>query len=253
MGASGGNYAGGFFGGVMNAAFDYTEARTGHRPAGGYYSGPSGLGDGNAPDDCSPENPCYAGGYDFSKVWVDEALRLVNAWHMDINGMSFNLQELSQKGNLGLFAQIATKLISPTHYDYYYNGRYDDRTALARRAFNCFDGAEILIHLAQAMGLSASMGHTMWGNDGHAYALINGIPFDTTALQHGYGWTAPQVRYSGPSHRGGYAGEGSVIKRELHIHFNRDVYGIEHFKQVIHQIAKGAAAEYVDGEVIFYE
>jgi hypothetical protein len=255
-GASGGNYAGGFFGGVMNAAFDYTEARTGYRPAGGsaggYYSGPSGLGDGNAPDDCSLDNPCYAGGYDFSKVWVDEALRLVNAWHMDINGMSFNLQELSQKGNLGLFTQLATKLISPTHYDYYYNGKYSDREALSRRAFNCFDGAEILIHLAQAMGLNASMGHTMWGNDGHVYALVNGIPFDTTALQHGYGWTAPQVRYSGPSPMmGGYSGEG-VSRKELHLHFHAPVYGIEHFRQVVRGIAQEEIGEY-DGEVVIYE
>jgi hypothetical protein len=102
------------------------------------------------------------------------------------------------------------------------------------------------------MGLPASMGHTMWGNDGHAYAIISGIPFDTTALQHGYGWTAPQVRYSGPSHMGDYSGEGSVARKELHLHFYGPVYGIEHFRQVVRGIAKDEIEEY-DGELVIYE
>lgn len=144
---------------------------------------------------------CYAGGWDFGSNWVEKIKQLVSTWSANIFGSSIPILDLANgKGNLGIFEVLANRLISGTSYDFYYNGRYSDKEALSRKAFNCWDGAEILIHLANALGLSASMGRGTWNGYGHVWAVVNGKNFDTTAFQHGHGWTSPSVRgYAGPS------------------------------------------------------
>lgn len=242
------NYAGGLFSGIMDTAFNNTEYLTGHRPV-GRYAGPrsfsSDLGDGDYPPECSLENPCYAGSdFDFSKTWKDELLKTVNGWHMNLNGQSFELKSLSQNGSLALFNSIATKLISPTRYDYYYNGRYSDREALQRKAFNCFDGAEIMIDLARSMNLPARMGHTMWGNDGHAYAVVANSIFDTTAMQKYRSWRAPGINYSGPGHS-----TKSETKKVVQFKISGNTFiGMEDFKAMMKDVAEEVFYDETDVE-----
>ncbi|MBT9132983.1 MAG: hypothetical protein DDT33_01514 [Firmicutes bacterium] len=196
----------GFFGGVMNAAFNTTENLSGHRPRARQYAGQDSIDDDLYPEEC--DSCRVAGPFDFSKKWIDEILRVAKGWGINIHGVRYSIEDFTQKGSMSMFAQIARKLISGTRHDWYYNARYSDAEALRRRSFNCFDGAEILINLARRMGLSAHMGFGQWGRTGHVWAVVNGIPFDTTAWQKGHGWTAPAVRYHGPSpspHTGGPA------------------------------------------------
>lgn len=144
---------------------------------------------------------CYAGGWDFGSDWIGKIKNLISTWSANIFGSSIPILDLANgKGNLGIFEVLANRLISGTHYDFYYNGRYSDKEALQRKAFNCWDGAEILMHLANGLGLSASMGRGTWNGYGHVWAVVNGKNFDTTAFQHGHGWTSPSVRgYAGPA------------------------------------------------------
>ncbi|MBT9133043.1 MAG: hypothetical protein DDT33_01574 [Firmicutes bacterium] len=209
-GPVGGGYAGatpsrtarysgsGFFGGVMNAAFDTTEKLSGYRPRARQYAGPGGIDDDLYPEEWECDICGAAGPYDFSKKWVDEILRIAKGWNINIPGAVLPITDFIQMGNLAAFERIAFSLISGTKHDWYWNDRYSDAEALRRRRFNCFDGAEILINLARRMGLPARMGFGQWGSTGHVWAVVKGVPFDTTALQVGQGWRSPRVRYHGP-------------------------------------------------------
>ena len=196
------NNAGGLFAGIRDAAFSRTASLTGHMPQ---YAGPRPLSSNGENErlqyQCGEEGPCYAGGaYDFSQTWIDEAVKLVKGWSMNINGTPFKLETLAQSGNLGVFNAVASKLIGGTHYDYYYNHKYTPAQIINQtHACNCWDGAMLLLTLASKMGLPASMGKGKWGADDHVWAIIAGQVFDTTAYQRGYGWRAPQVNYGGAS------------------------------------------------------
>jgi len=256
-----GNYAGGgFFGGVLERAFNITHAISGRDPqhyAGGGGSGYAGrmpiledLVRGMAtpcsshPDNCplNMVNNGYAGGWDVGQKWTDNLLDLIYAWQMNIFGHSFDLRTLSQGGDMSLYEAILTALIAGTRYDFYYDGRYSNAEALRRGAFNCVDGAEIAIALAQAMGLSAHMQSGTWKNTGigHVWAVINGRPFDTTSFQNcgvwgpscsaaggyaggfldGFPSILPSIPRSVSSRSAGPAPVTKLFKFEFHIEFN---------------------------------
>ena len=101
---------------------------------------------------------------------------------------------------MNAFEQIAGNAIGKTAYQFYYNSKGGDpKSIFDSGSFNCYDGAMIMIAMAQEFGLNGHMQTGMWDNIPHAWAVINGTPMDTTAYQDGYGWTSPKVNYSGGS------------------------------------------------------
>jgi hypothetical protein len=99
---------------------------------------------------------------------------------------------------LNAFSQIAGSAIDKTAYQFYYNSKGGDpKSVFDSGSFNCYDGALIMLAMASEFGLTGHMQTGLWDNIPHAWAVIGGQPFDTTARQDGYGWTSPKVNYSG--------------------------------------------------------
>jgi len=180
------------------------------------------------PYECRNEEECVAGGWDVGTSWINSLKNIVSKWSMNILGTSTNIIELANTGaNLKLFSALASKLIGGTRYSFYYGDGKSNAQALRDRSFNCYDGAQILIDLARGMGLKAGMGHGYWGGYRHVWAVVNGVPFDTTAFQHGYGWTSPQVKgYGSPTPT---QVQPTCLKVEVNI--NGDIHGIEDYER----------------------
>jgi phage-related protein len=174
---------------------------------------------------------CYAGGWTYSTPWVNSANDSIYKWtpsfgsygSLGLTVGDFKSTSFPMKGSMRLFELLAEQLIGPTGYDFYYNGRYSNAEALARGRFNCWDGAEILVSLAQALGIPARMIHGQWGNVGHMAALVNGVIFDTTQRQNRGVWRGSQGVSFGPGHGG--AGEDSDIK-ELNLNLLVDLKNV---------------------------
>ncbi len=245
--AGNGKYAG-FFAGVLGAAFNNIESITGINPAtvagggyaGGYYSGDATSQEQVAKipmDNSCLTNDCYAGDYDFSKYWIDDILKIAKGWKMNINGDLIDVGLLGNGNNLKLFTRLITDLIAPTHYQFYYDHKYDPAEALKRGYFNCWDGAQIVMGLARAMGLKTGLAKGYWGNTNtrHVWAMVEGIPFDTTAFQQRRSWFPPpgsMRNYTNPNPfaAGGYAGGyygtsqyGFAKELHLYLHIGDDV------------------------------
>ena len=153
----------------------------------------------------SPCTDCYAGGWNYSAPNTKKINNTVNGYPVimpDIRGLfvrDFLNTDNPLYGNLKLFEAVAERLIGPTSYDFYYNGRYSNLEALQRGAFNCWDGAEILMALGSAMGLPVSMARGKWGNIGHVAAVVGGKIFDTTQRQKRGVWRGSHGVSFGPA------------------------------------------------------
>lgn len=155
----------------------------------------------NIGDDCF-----YAGGWDVSDPHVKEIMRIIKAYrphfgefgNLGLTVGDFENSTWPVKNNLALFEALANKIVSGSRYDFYFNsnGLSPYQNAL-RGAYNCYDGALIMLRLASVLGLGGYMAHGRWGNVGHVWAVVGGKTFDTTAKQGGYGWSSPKVS-SGP-------------------------------------------------------
>jgi phage-related protein len=227
----------GLFAGIYNNVSGFVNRTANNNGLPGRYAGSAGLGDGpRDSDNCTPDDPCYAGGWgDFTNI-KNKAMSALNTWpsKMKIPGLDITSGIINdmKDGNLGLstFEALARAIIGKTSYQYYYDGKKTDAQVISSGRCNCWDGAEVLIHLAQRMGLPASMQRGTWGADGHVWALIAGKIFDTTAFQHGYGWKSPKVKgYSGAGPRPrSHAGSAQTIEKH---EYNFDMTG-----SVIHGI-----------------
>jgi len=236
------NYSGGLsndglFAGIAPMVFRSTQNRI-------YGAGPAPEND----DTCYYDGNCYAGGWDFSDNWIDRILSTVYGWKMNIGGVSLSLSTLKNGGSLSAFAALASSIIGRTAYQFYYGDQKSNAQALRDRRFNCFDGAQIIIALAQAMGLSAYMAHGTWGSTGipHVWAMVNGIPFDTTAFQNRGTWSPP------PGSGAGGFGIANPVKRVLQFVFNitGPIYDkdglIKEIKNVVHEELNGVVDELFD-------
>lgn len=240
--------------GIGNAVAGFINKTANLNGLPGRFAGPSaGLGDGpGEKDSCSPDEPCYAGGWgSFADSYIAKIKSDLTSWpqKMTISGIKITSDMVSSiiggGGNMALFQALAAKLIGSTHYQYYYNGQKSDAEVLSSHACNCYDGAELLIHLANRLGLPASMGHGNWGADGHVWAVIAGKIFDTTAYQHGYGWKSPKVTgYVGAGPSAGTNSKPSKI--EINIHGN--VYGDAAWKQTMEDTANEVFDKKMSGE-----
>jgi len=174
---------------------------------GGFAGGPTlddlsrFLGD----DDLLPicdEEPCYAGGWNYEPPWTRRALDTMYKWNFNLWGYNIPVGQFRNTSSpripIGAFVAMVQRIIGRTRYMFYYNSRYPSPAAALRAgAFNCYDGALIVLALARAFGLSGSMRRGYWGPFRHVWANVEGVDIDTTAIQHGYGLTSPKV-HAGP-------------------------------------------------------
>lgn len=181
---------------------------------------------------CLDTEGCYAGGWDISSPHISEIMSRVkgyvpnfgNLGSLGLKVADFAKSTFPLRGNLGAFKKIAANLIGKTHYKFYYNSAYPSSgAALQAGAFNCWDGAHILLALASAFGLPGQLVHGFWGNTRHVWARIMGEDMDTTAFQHGYGWTSPKVHVAGPSTLIPSFTESDVIRVELEDNINLNI------------------------------
>ena len=193
-------------------------------------------------------NPCYSGSWDFNwtptisgkfKNWKTHFAKFNLDSHLNVG--KFEHSNFPVKGKVDVFKDYISAVIGSTEYDYYYNSMYSPVEALRRGAFNCWDGTQIILGLANAFGLSGSIGHGTWGKDGHVWANIPGIGvIDPTAIQRGYGFKSPKVKgYNAGSkpHNSNNmnTGESQIVHHhgDTVVNINAPVYGVEDLDKAI--------------------
>jgi phage-related protein len=223
----------GLYAGIADATRGFINRTANDNGLHGNFAGPRPLSNSNNQDDslstCRDDQPCHYAGWDFADMYIGKIKSVLTSWpqkatigNLKVTPEISSLLARGVNGNLPLFSILASKIVGATNYEYYYDHRYTPAQIMNEtHRMNCYDGALMLIQMAQRMGLPAHMGSNMWGNDRHAYAVIAGQVYDTTAFQKYRTWRAPGLMYSGgtslprPSSRPNlYAGG----KSELHIH-----------------------------------
>lgn len=89
------------------------------------------------------------------------------------------------------FRQLAEEVFGQTQYEFYYDDDHHGNwlNAFNAASMNCKHGAEALIAMAGAMGLSGHMVHGHWNEFGHYWASIEGHKMDVTGWQNRRTWT----------------------------------------------------------------
>lgn len=182
---------------------------------------------------CLNSEGCYAGSWDVNSPNISAIMSRVNGYvpnfgdygSFGLNVNDFKGNSFPISGNFNAFATVADKAISGTRYKFYYNSAYPSpAAALNAKSFNCWDGAMIIGAMASAFNLPWELIHGFWNNVGHVWARVQGHDMDTTAKQHGYGWTSPKVRVAGPISTGdSSSGNSDVIKIELEDNVNLNI------------------------------
>ena len=167
----------------MNALFDYLMC----------------LINGNG--ECVAGKKCgYAGGWDFN--WSDDIKRALLQWHTHFGEIydpylyvgKFENDNFPIRGIAPIARNYIYDAISRTQYEYYFDSKYGDPLSIWNAGhFNCYDGAILVMALARALGFpNSTMVHGSWGGTPHVWARIAGLgDIDATAIQGGYGFTAP--------------------------------------------------------------
>lgn len=149
------------------------------------------------------------------------------------------------------FQSMAGSIFSAIPYRMYYDSSWKGSWlgALQAGACNCSDGADALIAFAHTCGFSGYKQWGLWGNTGHFWAVINGVPMDTTAWQGGYGWTSPKVRgYGGAdvmraNHTPKFDNTGGKIFNITIEMNNSNIYGVDDLDDRIKGATKEAMRE----------
>lgn len=167
----------------MNALFDYLMC----------------LINGNG--ECVAGKKCgYAGGWDFN--WSDDIKRALLQWHTHFGEIydpylyvgKFENDNFPIRGIAPIARNYIYDAISRTQYEYYFDSKYGDPLSIWNAGhFNCYDGAILVMALARSLGFpNSTMVHGSWGGTPHVWARIAGLgDIDATAIQGGYGFTAP--------------------------------------------------------------
>ncbi|WP_458456077.1 hypothetical protein [Methanobrevibacter sp.] len=148
------------------------------------------------------------------------------------------------------FQAMAGSIFSAIPYRLYYDSSWKGSWlgALQAGACNCSDGADALLAFASTCGFSGYKQWGTWGNTGHFWAVINGVPMDTTAWQKGYGWTSPKVHGYGsaPSVRyssgAGVSDGGNTVNITIEMN-DSVIYGVDDLDDRIKGATKEAMRE----------
>ena len=201
--------------------------------------------------------PCYAGGWNFN--WTKSIKRKFKGWnthfgqfHLDdyLNVGKFENNKFPVRGNAEVAKAYIFDTIRATSYDKYFNSNFGDNpvAALLAGAFNCWDGTNIVLALAEAFGFSGSREHGTWNGIGHVWANIPGLGIiDPTAIQQNGSFKSSSVKgYSAGSIRRGKKGDvpptgNTTHNNEVHIHIEGPVYGVDDLHKEIEKGAKKVA------------
>ena len=188
---------------------------------------------------------CYAGGWDYN--WTPKIESKYSQWKTHFNKYSiddyvnvgkFKNSNFPVRGIKQIALDYIKDVIGHTEYDFYYDYHYDPVSALNRGAFNCMDGARLIIALANAFGFGGgSIGHTTWGGIGHGYANIPGLGvLDATAIQKKGSFRAPGVHYAG----GGSVTHNHNSKGDVNITIVLEgpLYGEDGFRDKMREVAE---------------
>ena len=159
----------------------------------------------------------YAGGWDFD--WTDDIRQALLTWHTHFGDIydpylyvgKFENDDFPIRGIAPIALNYIQDAIGRTSYEFYYDSKYGDPLSIWNAGhFNCYDGAILVMALARALGFPNShMVHGSWNGIAHVWAFVEGLGnIDATAIQGGYGLTAPS--------RTGVAGSPSLQKRFKH-------------------------------------
>lgn len=84
-------------------------------------------------------------------------------------------------------------------YSFYYDSRMSPAQAFHGSSFNCYDGAQMVVAIAQMMDKSAYMVHGSWNGIGHMGAMVDGKLFDTTQRTNRGVWRGSSGVHFGPA------------------------------------------------------
>lgn len=184
--------------------------------------------------------PLYAGGWTYN--WIDDIRKTLLQWHTHFGEIydkhltvgKFENDDFPVRGIAEIAKNYIYDAISRTHYVGYFNSRYGDDPLAAWNAggFNCWDGANVVIALANAFGFGGGYKvHGSWDGIPHVWARIPGLgDIDATAIQGGYGFTASKVRGAGsinPSNSNGDFGTTNNYNGDINIHIHTDGKDVE--------------------------
>lgn len=187
----------------------------------------------------SLKDPRFGFGWDYSGEWIPWVKEKIGSWPVNfLPGLKVKVGDFATwpprglAGNLIAFRSLMSAIIGRTRYAFYYGSSGLSPAELIRRgAFNCYDGARIVTAYARAFGLPASIRCGLsWNGIRHCAANVGGMWFDTTAFQHGYGWTSPAVKgYGGGAYvesalkTHARAGAGAVVSRDVGVSLDHNV------------------------------
>ena len=143
---------------------------------------------------------CASGGWDFN--WSPDIKRALLQWHTHFGEIyddvltvgKFENDDFPVRGNRTIALRYIEDAIKQTSYEGYFDSKYGSPLeAWNAGHFNCVDGALVAIALANAFGFGGgTVQYGTWDGIGHGFAVIPGLGvIDATAIQNGYGLTAP--------------------------------------------------------------
>jgi len=177
--------------------------------SGGGYAGPGtdlGFMEDLPENACNDPENCYAAGWAYERPWVQNAMKNINTWTPNFEGLGSDLKvgdftnsTMPLKANAQWFAKWIQGVIAKTRYKFYFNSGYSSPAAAFKSGnFNCWDGAHIVQKFANAFKLPWQLMRGYWGSTRHVWSKVGGVNIDTTAIQAGHGLMSPRVRSAGP-------------------------------------------------------
>jgi hypothetical protein len=180
----------------------------------------------------------YAGGWDFD--WADDIKQALLTWHTHFGDIydpylyvgKFENDDFPIRGIAPIALNYIQDAIGRTSYEFYYDQKYGSPLeAWNAGHFNCYDGALLVMALARALGFPNShMVHGSWGGIAHVWAFVEGLGnIDATAIQGGYGLTAPsrtgvagspQKRFKHNKLPSTDTDSGNTFNGDIHIHID---------------------------------
>lgn len=152
-------------------------------------------------------NCAMGSGWSFS--WTKDIQNALLSWHTHFGEIyddkltvgKFENDDFPVRGDTDIFKKYVYDAISRTSYAGYFDSAFGDDPIAAYNSghFNCWDGANIVMRLASAFGLSSHRVWGSWNGIPHVWAYVDGVgDVDATAIQNGYGFTSPKVTGAGP-------------------------------------------------------
>ena len=181
---------------------------------------------------------CYAG---WTFNWNEPIQSKFNGWNTHFGkyniddhvkvGKFYN-NSFPVKGIAAIAKQYIFDTIAATTYGKYFNSRFgeDPVAALKAGVFNCWDGTNIVLALANAFGFGGGYrGSGTWNGVGHVWAVIPGLGIiDPTAIQNRGSFTSSAVKgyhAGGTIRRGASGGDlpgGTNYNTNIEIHVHGD-------------------------------